>query len=99
MSSSVDKMSVGFDDLRTQIRGMNTSLAAIPEMKQGLDKTNETLTRAMATLEPLGKSLPSLNTSLQEMNATTHDMAGSMKQLPAQGAFGVAILTAAELLK
>lgn len=99
LNGGIDKVGSNFGDMQTLLQGMNNKLAVIPEMKQSLDKTNNTLTTAMNSLTPLGESLPKLNTSIEQMNQTTQEMAKSIKKQPRQGAIGIAILTAAGLIR
>jgi methyl-accepting chemotaxis protein len=96
--AGIDRVSADFADMRGVLRHMDEQLAVLPEVRASLDRTSETLNATSASLLPLGQTLPRMETSMEQMNKTTQEMAGSLKKLPAQGALGIGILTAAELL-
>lgn len=85
------------------LRGMSTDLEALPEMKRSLDDTNLAVRTSMASLQQsvplLGASLAQMSQTTAQMNQTTQDMARSFKKMPKQNALGIAIITAASLVK
>lgn len=113
VAGGMERFSGGLDRMESLLLGMGEHLSALPEMRSSLESTTDSLATTLAALQPLGDALPKLNSSIEEMSRTTTDMnrttqemsqttlemSRGLRRSTRQGALGVVVLTAAELLK
>ncbi len=103
VNGDLSRVDGGLNNMEGLLRGMSTDLEALPEMKRSLDDTNLAVRTSMASLQQsvplLGASLAQMSQTTAQMNQTTQDMARSFKKMPKQNALGIAIITAASLVK
>ncbi|MEN6357284.1 MAG: hypothetical protein ABFD83_09395 [Armatimonadota bacterium] len=106
VTSGIDHVGSGLDEMQGLLKTMNTQFSILPEMKKSLDATGYQLTAAFTAMEPVSREIPKFTASLQEMNETsremnrtTQEMAASLKRTHRQGVLGMAVLTAADLVR